>query len=305
MSDLRGSYDFCVALSRREAGNFYYSFLALPKARRRSMCSLYAFLRQTDDLADAPGPAEAKARDLEAWRHALDDALAGRADAWPGLPALADTVHRHAIPARYLHEVIDGVEMDLDPRPFATPDDLAVYCHRVASVVGLSCLHIWGFRDDDGRAAHLADCCGQALQLTNIIRDVREDARLGRVYLPREDLRRFGVDPAELAAPSPTTRVRDLLEFQAARASDYYRKAAPLVGLVDPVGRPVLLAMVGIYRALLDEIIRRDYDVFRSRVSLPAWRKLAITAGSLASRFARHTTEPEPAPALEEAARIG
>ena len=294
MSELRSSYAFCAELSRREAKNFYSSFLVLPPARRRAMCALYAFLRRTDDLADAPGQPEQKAPALEAWRRGLDEALDGRPDAWPGFLALSDSVHKHEIPARYLHEVIDGVEMDLEPRPFATFDDLYLYCYRVASVVGLSCLHIWGYRSEDGKAEALAESCGVALQLTNIIRDVREDALQGRVYLPQDDLRRFGIDASELAAPRPTGRVRALLEYQGARAYEYYRRAEPLVRLVDPVGRPVLLAIVGIYRTLLDEIVRRDYDVLTARVSLPAWRKLAITFRSLGSRFALPFREPEP-----------
>jgi 15-cis-phytoene synthase len=303
VNELRASYDFCAELSRREAKNFYYSFLVLPADRRRSMCALYAFLRRTDDLADAPGPVERKAPALHDWRIGLDEALEGRADGWPGLLALADSVRKHEVPARYLHDVIDGVEMDLNPRPFATFEDLSVYCYRVASAVGLSCLHIWGYRSDDGKAEALAESCGIALQLTNIIRDVREDALQGRVYLPQDDLRRFGIDPAELSAPRPTGRVRALLEFQGARAYDYYRRAEPLVSRVDPVGRPVLLAMVGIYRALLDEIVRRDYDVLTNRVALPAWRKLAITARSLGARFARPHREPDPI--LEESTRHG
>jgi phytoene synthase len=305
VNELRASYDFCSELSRREAKNFYYSFLVLPGDRRRSMCALYAFLRRTDDLADAPGPIERKAPALDAWRRGLDDALEGRTDAWPGFLALADSVKKHEIPARYLHEVIDGVEMDLTPRPFVTFEDLSLYCYRVASVVGLSCLHIWGYRSDHGKAEALAESCGIALQLTNIIRDVREDALQGRVYLPLDDLRRFGIDPAELAAPRPTGRVRALLEYQGARAYEYYRRAEPLVSRVDPVGRPVLQAMVGIYRALLDEIVRRDYDVLTSRVALPGWRKLAITARSLVARFARTSPELDHDPVLAESTHHG
>ncbi len=291
MGDLGASYRFSAAVARREAKNFYYSFLVLPPGRRRSMCALYAFLRTTDDLADAPGPAHAKSAALAAWRGSLDRALAGEADPWPGFPALADTVHRHEIAPAYLHEVIDGVEMDLRPRPFETFDDLAAYCYRVASVVGLSCLSIWGYRSDSGRAEALAEACGIALQLTNIIRDVREDALAGRIYLPREDLRRFGVDPAELAASRISDRVRALLSFQTARAADFYRQAEPLRRQVDPVGRPVLGAMVGIYRSLLDEIIRRDHDVFSARVAVSGRRKLAITVLSLAARFGRGLPE--------------
>ncbi len=285
MTRLRESQAFCDELARREARNFYYSFLLLPIERRRAMCALYAYLRNTDDLADTPGPPAEKARDLAAWRRGLDDALNGRVEAWPGFPALADAVHRYEIPSRYLHEVIDGVEMDLDARRFETFEELRVYCHRVASVVGLSCLHLWGYQSDDGRAERLAEACGIALQLTNIIRDVREDALQGRVYLPTDELARFGVVPAELTASRPTGRVRALLEFQGARAYEFYRKAEPLVELVDPVGRPVLQAIVGIYRGLLDEIVQRDYDVMTTRVSLPAWRKILITFKAFPSRF--------------------
>src|SRR4051794_29340818 len=152
MSDhdaLRASYRFCGTLSRREARNFYYSFLLLPASLRRSMCALYAFLRHTDDLADGPGTVDEKRRALDDWRRGLDRALAAeRPAAWPGLPALADTVARHAIPRRLLDEVIDGVAMDVDPRPFRTFDELYAYCYRVASAVGLSCIRVWGYRSE-------------------------------------------------------------------------------------------------------------------------------------------------------------
>jgi phytoene synthase len=284
------SYRFCGELSRREARNFYYSFLLLPPGRRRSMCALYAFLRHTDDLADGPGAALEKRAALDAWRRDLDLALDEGEARWPGLPALADTVRRHAMPRRHLHEVIDGVAMDIQPRPFATFEDLYAYCYRVASAVGLSCIHIWGYQSDGGRAEALAEACGIALQLTNILRDVREDAEAGRIYLPQEDLSRFGVSAEDLTVSRPSERVRDLFAFQGRRAYDYYGKAGPLARLVAPVGRPVLGAIVGIYRALLDEIARRDYDVLAGRVALPAWRKTAITLRALTCWFER----PEP-----------
>jgi phytoene synthase len=278
---LRQSYAFCEALSRREARNFYYSFLLLPPSRRRSMCALYAFLRHTDDLADGEGTPESKRRALAVWRGELDAALGGGPAAWPGLPALADVARRHGLPRRHLHEVIDGVEMDVEPRPFATFDELYRYCYHVASAVGLSCIHIWGFRSEGGRAERLAEACGVALQLTNILRDVREDALAGRVYLPREDLLRFGVSPGDLAASRPAEPLRRLFAFEGRRAYDFYDQAGPLVRLVAPAGRPVLRAIVGIYRTLLDEIARRDYDVLAGRIALPPWRKAAITLRSL------------------------
>jgi phytoene synthase len=283
---LRESYRFCGALARREARNFYYAFLLLPGERRRSMCALYAFLRHTDDLADEPGAADRKAQALESWRHALDTALAGEPGAWPGLPALSDTVTRHAIPPHLLHQVIEGVSMDIRPREFATFDELADYCYHVASVVGLCCLHIWGYRSEGGLAERLAEHCGYALQLTNILRDVRDDARAGRIYLPRDDLAQFGVEPEQLAAAGrPGDRVRELLAFEARRAYEFYEGARQLVPLVDPVGRPVLRTIVGIYRALLDEIARRDYNVLDGRIALPPWRKIAIALRAIAGRM--------------------
>jgi 15-cis-phytoene synthase len=276
------SYRFCGRLARREARNFYWSFLLLPTDRRRSMCALYAYMRHTDDLSDEPGNLASKREALAAWRTDLDSALAGTPDSWPGLPAIADTVRRHDIPARYLHEVIDGCEMDLEPRPFPTFSDLHAYCYRVASAVGLACLHIWGYRSEGGRAERLAEACGVALQLTNILRDVREDAQAGRIYLPQEDLNRYGVTPESLATAKISPSVRSLLQFEGDRAYEYYREASPLIRLVAPVGRPVLRAIVGIYRALLDEIARRDYDVQSQRISVPSWRKAVITIRSLA-----------------------
>jgi 15-cis-phytoene synthase len=282
---LRASYRFCGVLARREARNFYYAFLLLPGAKRRSMCALYAFLRHTDDLADQPAAAFDKARALEAWRLELASALAGRFTVWPGFPALANTVVRHSIPRELLEKAIDGVSMDVEPRRFETFDDLADYCYHVASVVGLSCLHIWGYRSEGGKAERLAVSCGIALQLTNIIRDVREDARNGRIYLPKEDLVRFGVEPGELTKGGrPSDRVRALLAFESERAYEYYAQANPLTPLVNRVGRPVLQTIVGIYRALLDEIARRDYQVLDGRISLPPWYKLAVALRALANR---------------------
>lgn len=292
---LDASYAHCARVARREARNFYPSFLLLPADRRRSMCALYAFLRQTDDIADEPGPAGAKRLALADWRAALHRALGGDPGSWPGWPALADTVARHGIPPDYLGLVIDGVEMDTEPRVFDTFDDLHAYCYRVASAVGLCCLHIWGFRSDGGRAEGLAEVCGLALQLTNIIRDVREDAGNGRVYLPRADMARFGVPVDALSAPTTGPALRRLLAFEGARAYDDFERARPLAGLVDPVGRPVLQAIVGVYRALLDEIARRDYDVLPRRVAVPRWRKAAIVAGAYVRRFAR----PEAPPRVE------
>ena len=288
--DLHASYDFCARVARREAKNFYPSFLLLPAPRRRSMCALYAFLRRSDDIADEPDQGVDRREALRRWRSALDLALSGSPaegpGEWPGWPALAETAARHAIPGKYLHEVLDGVESDLEPAPFATFEDLRGYCRRVASAVGLCCLHIWGFRSEGGRAESLAESAGLALQLTNVIRDVKEDAGNGRVYLPADDLARFGVTADDLTAAHASHRLQSLLAFEAARAYDEYERAKPLAALVSPEGRPVLLTIVGVYRALLDEIARREYDVLPARLSLPAWRKAAVAARAFAGRLA-------------------
>ena len=280
---LGASYRFCAALSRRNARNFFYAFMLLPGPLRRSMCALYAFLRHTDDLADEPASPAWKAEAIESWRLELDAALAGRESHWPGLPALADTVTRHGIPPRLLHEVIEGVSMDIEPRRYATFADLALYCRHVASAVGLCCLHIWGYHSNDGRAERLAENCGIALQLTNIIRDVREDAAGGRIYLPSEDLETFGVAPEELkAAGPPSYQLRELLAFQAERALRYYDAARQLTPLISPIGRPVFRTIVGTYRGLLDEIVSRNYNVQDGRVSLSKFRKAVIVLRALA-----------------------
>ncbi len=277
---LRESYRFCHQVARREARNFYYSFLLLPPERRRAMCALYAFMRRTDDLADCDAPADSKRQSLEAWRSALD----GQPDDWPGRLALAQTVSRCEIPTRYLHGVIDGVIQDIEPQPFDTFDALYRYCYLVASTVGLCCIHVWGFRSDDGRAEWLAERCGIALQLTNIVRDVREDAQNGRIYLPQEDLARFGVRPEDLHAPTPTDALRSLLQFQGERAYHYYAESSPLIDLVSPMGKPVLRTIVGIYRALLDRMAKSNYEVLQRRVSLSPMHKTAIMVRSLVPR---------------------
>ncbi len=199
------------------------------------MCALYAYLRQTDDIADAPGELGDKADALARWRDELHQALAGQL---PADLARLDRPGRHRRPARdprrYLAEVIDGVALDLDPQPFATFADLDAYCYRVASVVGLSCLHIWGFRSERGAAERLAEACGVALQLTNIIRDVREDALNGRVYLPTEDLAGSASIPVSSPPRSPRTGSGPSSNSKPGARPSYYQEAAG----TRPAGRP-------------------------------------------------------------------
>lgn len=289
-SPLADSYDYCQALARDTGRNFYFSFLTLPRPMFRDMCVLYAFMRQTDDLGDAVElPAADRARRLHEWRGQLDRALQeeGAADG-AILPALADVVRRREIPAEYLREVIAGVESDLAPRRFASFAELERYCYQVAGAVGLCCIHIWGFHDE--RAINLAIDCGTAFQLTNILRDLGEDARNGRIYLPDDELRQFDYGPDDLQTGVRDERFHRLMQFQVERARQYYIRGAALYDCLERPGRSVLSAMLRIYGSLLCEIERRDYDVFTRAVRLSSARKLAIACTSLCGRRYRAPT---------------
>lgn len=278
------SYEHCRALARQTARNFYYSFLTLPRDRRQAMCALYAFMRVTDDLGDSDAPAETRAAQLAGWRDSLLRACDTGESEHPVLPALADVVRTYGIPLRYLLDVIAGVEMDLVPAAYQTFEELARYCYHVAGAVGLACIHLWGFHDQ--RALEAAIDCGTAFQLTNILRDLGEDADHGRTYLPAEDLDRFKLTPAELTAAGRSAldsdeRFLQLMRFEVERARGYYTRARALFDYLDPPGKPILEAMLRIYGGLLDEIERRRYDVFSRRVSLSRSRKLLIAGDVL------------------------
>ncbi len=276
------SYAYCERLARRAAGNFYHAFRILPAQQRRSMCALYAFLRIADDLSDDGGSSEERRAALNDWRDSLHAALDGDYR-HPIYPALHDTVERHGMPPRYLEDVLDGVCMDLEITSYATFGDLYGYCYRVASAVGLACIHIWGFYDEDALPA--AESAGIALQLTNILRDVAEDAERGRVYLPREDLAAFGIAPEEIQRGVYNDRFRDLMRFQSERARHYYDASLSLTSALSPPGRAVFLVILRTYRALLDAIIARDFDVFTARVRLPRWHKIWLAARALPVRW--------------------
>lgn len=282
MLDLSASYAWCERVARRQAGNFYHAFRLLPAAQRRAMCALYAFMRVADDLTDGPEAVAEKALALASWRQQLEAALAGIYH-HPLHPAFHHTVVSYGIPRRYLEDVLDGVGMDLDTERYDTFADLYRYCYRVASAVGLACIHIWGFTDE--RARMYAESAGIALQLTNILRDLGEDAARGRVYLPREDLDRFGYRIADLEQGRRDERFRALMCFQVERAQSYYQAAEPLAELLAPAGRAVFLVMLRTYRGLLDAMVKRDYDVFSSRVRLGRLHKLWLAAQVLPLRW--------------------
>jgi 15-cis-phytoene synthase len=271
---LAQSYRQCGTVARRTAKNFYYSFLTMPAEKRRAMCAIYAFMRRSDDLADsAANPAVALAA-LRQWRATVEAALAGGEATDPILPALVDTVQRYRINPRYFTELLDGTEMDQAVTRYETFADLYRYCYRVASCVGLIVLPVFGYADDKALAP--AEACGIAFQLTNILRDVKEDAQMGRIYLPAEDLRRYGVTEDDVMNAQMTPPLRELLKFEADRAREYYRQAQPLLGLIAPDSRATLAVMIGIYGGILDKIVARDYDVFTERARLSAGEKMKI-----------------------------
>src|SRR6202046_4947302 len=272
------SYAECVRIARESRSNFYLAFFGLRKEKRNALCALYAFMRLVDNVSDEPGDLESKRNGLARWRAMLDEAIAGRTGGNPILPALADTIARFEIPSRYFHDLILGAEMDLTVSSYATFDRLSEYCYRVAGTVGLTCLHVFGFRDP--KAPDLAERLGLAFQLTNIIRDVRSDFDMGRAYLPAEDLERFGVSEPQLSGPL-TPQTRALLEFEADRAWHFYREGAPLVDRVDADSRATLWALIRTYSSLLARIEERDFDVFSARISLSSAEKIQylLTAG--------------------------
>jgi len=277
---LEASREYCCKLAKRAAKNFYFSFLTLPAEHYRAMCALYAFMRICDDLGDETSIAlEERRVALQQWRGDVTAALAGDPPAHIALPAVCEMVERFDVPHEYLLAAIDGVTMDLGPVEFATFDELSNYCYHVAGVVGLSCIEIWSYRGEEARAA--AVDCGLALQLTNILRDIKEDAAMNRVYLPQEDLQRFGYTADDIRQETRDERFQELMKFQVARARSYYERGWRLFDDLEPIGQPILDAMLRIYGGLLDEIESRNFDVYSSRTRLSTPRKLVIAGSAM------------------------
>jgi 15-cis-phytoene synthase len=298
------AYSVCRGITRSNAKNFYYAFLVLPKRKRQALCAVYAFMRRCDDIADDPNlSAQERRFKLDTWLDALHRAQQGEPSDDPILMALTDTQRRFTIPAGLLDELATGTGMDVvheghpdDDEPlfaavaipgitvqYQTFEDLKLYCYRVASVVGLVCIHIFGYRDP--AAEPLAEQCGLAFQLTNIIRDVKEDAALGRVYLPQEDLARFNLSAAELLTTPDPGRFRPLLAFEADRAREFYSAGDELSGYISEDSQPALSVLVNVYRALLEKIAARQYDVFNGKVNLTVFEKLRILAKGFRQRL--------------------
>ena len=275
-SKVRESYKYCRDIAKKRAKNFYYSFLLLEAKKRDAMCAIYAFMRHCDDLADDPEALQAGTAEqhISVWRVELDRALNGLVTDDPLWPAFVDTVRRYSIPHRFFHEMIDGVLSDVRPQQMATYEELYQYCYRVASVVGLTIVHVFGF--NNVRALLLAEKCGIAFQLTNIIRDVREDAAMDRVYIPAEDLERFGVTVDQLKFGAENDRFRKLMRFEAARAKVCYEESASLIGLIDRRSRKSLWALRAIYQLLLKKMERGKFAVLSRRINVPTRTKIML-----------------------------
>ena len=293
-STIIASYEACLQIAKAAHSNFYYAFFLLPKSRRDGIVALYAFMRLIDDVADEGEDVAVKQRGLARWRAALDAAVTGSPlppaatpqGAAEVLPALVDTMNRYKMPARYLHDLISGAEMDLTVRDYPTFDRLREYCYRVAGTVGLTCTHVFGFTDQ--RALDLAEKLGLAFQLTNIIRDVHDDYALGRGYIPQEDLERYNVEPEDFGRNEATLGVRELLRFEADRAWQNYKEGAELLRLIDPESRGTLWLLTHTYSALLARIEALDFAVFGERVRLSRAEKMLFIAQA---RFGRVTEE--------------
>jgi 15-cis-phytoene synthase len=285
---LRESYRHCRRISRRAGSNFYAGFALLPRPKRQAMHALYAFLRYADDAADAPKGAASDERQerIGRLRSQLDKALRENAsldfDETAGriLPALIHTVEQFKIPPDCLFAVLDGVAMDLHKNRYVTFDELRAYCELVASAVGVACLHIWGFR---GRGTagekHLLDLAGQvgiALQLTNILRDLKEDAAAGRVYLPEQDFRNAGYSVEELLRGEANSGFQRLMEIMIDRAKVHYIAAKALYPQMLPEGRRIFGLMVSTYYALLEKISRRPAEVLDRRIHLNTLERLRL-----------------------------
>ena len=292
------AYSVCKGITRSAAKNFYYAFLALPRRKREALCAVYAFMRTCDDIADDSTLSLPDRRQrLDIWLDALHRAQQGQPTDDAILLALTDAQRRFSIPAGLLDELAHGTAMDVEQEEssaqtsdapgltiqYKTFDDLRLYCYRVASVVGLVCIHIFGYRDP--AAEPLAERCGLAFQLTNIIRDVKEDASMGRIYLPEEDLAKFNLSASELLATPDPVRFRPVLALEADRARQFYASGDALISFVSEDSQPALWVLVTIYRRLLEKIAQKQYDVFTAKISLSTWEKVRILGKGFLKRL--------------------
>lgn len=286
MTSLELGYKEGRTITVREAKNFYYAMLTLPSERRKAVYVAYAFCRHCDDAVDAVASTEEKLAGLDYLRSRLDGAYAGKADE-PLFIALADVAEKYDIPGEYFHEVLRGMERDLVQQRYKDFDDLREYCYQVASVVGLICLQIFGYKDAEAgwrreikvpaAKTHAIDL-GLAMQLTNIIRDVGEDFGMGRIYLPQDEMARFGYSEDDLSRGVINDAFVNLMQFQADRARTYFRSGFKLPPYLSPRSRACPAVIGQVYSKLLEHIEASGFDVLRQRIALSKAVKLRVTA---------------------------
>ncbi len=285
---LERSWAHCREVTRAAAGNFYHGLKLLPGDKRRDMFALYAYMRALDDLVDEPGRSiSRKADDLSDFRRRTHDAIAGQiadegigAELWP---AFSDMVRRRSIPATLFDDAIDGQWQDVQGQRYDDFEQLRMYCYRVAGVVGLASVHIWGHEQPE-RARSLAIDRGVAFQLTNILRDLAGDLGNGRCYLPADELEATGLSGASLLGGGSSSAFEPFMRRQIARAEDFYERSAGLESLISADSRPALVAMTGIYRELLRKIAESPVRVLNERVSLSTMQKLKIAWRAMRGR---------------------
>ena len=265
--------EYCQQKAAQSGSSFYYSFLFLPPERRRAITALYAFCREVDDVVDEIANADIARTKLAWWRHEIGQLFAG-APSHPVAQALKPVIAAYGLPQQHFQTVIDGMQMDLERNRYLDFTELERYCHSVAGVVGLMSAEIFGCTQQATR--DYARDLGIAFQLTNIIRDVGEDARRDRIYLPQDELARFGVSPSSLLRAERSEGFRALMAAQTARARDWYRRAIGKLPVVDRRAQRPGLVMAAIYQVLLDEIERDDYRVLEQRIALTPLRKFWI-----------------------------
>jgi phytoene synthase len=273
-AEVERAYRSCQAYTRSRAKNFYYAFAALPAPKRRAIYAAYAFAGQVDDVTDGDAPLEAKTRELADYRRRLDACYAGQRPE-PLFIALGDAADRFSLPREYFEELISGVEMDLSTYRYRTFEELRQYCYRVASVVGLICIQTFGHRPHP-QATDFATDMGIALQLTNIMRDLQEDAGRGRIYLPLDELERFGYSESQLLRGDYNEAFRELMAFQAQRARGYFASGRRLLPLLSLRSRLCINVLQGVYFEILCRIEERRYNVFSERVSFSDREKLTL-----------------------------
>jgi len=286
-ASLDESREYCAVLTKREARNFYYGLKLLPRAKRNAMFALYAYMRLVDDIADGQDGQSVSHRleSLDSWNDATHAALAGRAppDGHLLWPAFSEMVHAHGVPHHVFHDVIAGQRHDLESIIIQNFEELREYCYRVAGVVGIASIYIWGFEGGQ-KTESLATDRGIAFQLTNILRDLREDAGRGRVYIPRSELEAAGVDEESLRLGTANGSFSRMMQTQIARAQDFYHRSAPLESMISADSRPTLTAMTQIYHGILGKMSSDPGRVLRQRVSLSPMAKFRIAWRATRSR---------------------